>query len=259
MFNNWIFIVILYLIFAVVFNQSYKLLAKNMKNAGAMTVLVNGIAGLISLLMIPLFDLPLPKNNLVYLFLGLACVFYALNDRLSTTARKDIETSTYSMIKQLSTVFMIFAGFLFFKEKFIITKFTGALLIAISNVLVFYKKDSVKNNKYIWVGLLASICTTVALFIDVSYSSQFNLPVYVAFTLLVPSLLILVFERVKFKELKNEFKNSNKLIILSTCIASSLMLLLKLWAYKLGEVMIVAPLCSLTAILNAIVGYIFLN
>jgi len=75
MLNNWIFIVVLYLIFAVIFNQSYKLLAHDMKNAGAMTIIVDGIAGMFSLLMIPLFEIKLPKNILVYLFLGLACIF----------------------------------------------------------------------------------------------------------------------------------------------------------------------------------------
>ena len=76
MFKNWIIIVILYLIIAVINNQSYKLLVKNTKNAGSTTVIADFISGVFSLLMIPLFDIKLPENKLVYLFLTLACVFY---------------------------------------------------------------------------------------------------------------------------------------------------------------------------------------
>lgn len=258
MFNNWIFIVILYLIIAVINNQCYKLLVKNMKKANATMVIVDGLSGIFSLLMIPLFDMKLPQNKLVYLFLTLACIFYALSDRLSTTARKGIEGSTFGMIKQLSTVFMIFAGLLFFKEKFIITKFIGAILIVFGNIFVFYKRGAF-NNKYIFIGLLASICATIALFIDVSYSREFNLPIYIAFTLIVPSILIFLFERVSFKDLKSEFNNSNRTILMTICISNALTNILKLLAYKLGEVSIVAPLCSLTIILNVIFGYICLK
>lgn len=258
-FHNWIFIVILYLIFAVIYNQGYKVLTKKMHNDGAMAVLMDGLGGIFSLFLIPLFPLKLPENKLVYLFLGLACIFYALNDRLTATVRKGLEASTTSMMKQLSTVFLIFAGFLFFKEKFILTKFIGALLIVFSNILIFYKKNSLKENKYTIYGLLAALCSTIAAFIDVSYSKEFNLPVYVAFTLLVPSVLIMLFDRIKFNDLKKEFANNKKLIILLASLSSSLMLILKLYAYDIGKVMIVAPLCSLTVILNVLIGYIFLK
>ena len=255
-FSNWIFIIILYLIFAVSYNQCFKQLTKKMKKDGAMIVLLDGLAGLFCLILIPLFKLKLPTNIWTYFFLTIACIFYALNDRLGTTARKGIQASTFSMLKQLSTVFMIFASFIFFKEKFIITKFIGAILIVFSNLLVFYDKNF-KLDKYTLYGLLASICTTISLFIDVNYSDEFNLPIYVAITLLVPALLIFIFERIKIKDMITEFKTSDKSIFASTIISSALMLTLKLYAYDLGEVMIVAPLCSLTIILNVFAGIIF--
>ena len=259
MLQNYIILVILYLVIAVINNQSYKLLIKNIQNAGAATVIADGISGIISLLLIPLFGMKLSENKLVYLFLTLACIFYALSDRLSNEARKGIEASTFGMIKQLSTVLMIFAGLIFFKEKFIITKFVGAIIIILSNILVFYKKGALKNDKYVWIGLLASMCSAIALFIDVSYSGQFNLPIYCAFTIGVPSILIFIFERISIKELKEELNKSNKKIVLTVCITNVLSILIKLSAYELGKVTIVAPLCSLTIILNVIVGYIFLK
>ena len=259
MFTNWVFIVILYLIFAVIFGQTYKIITNNMKNAGALTVLAEGVAGIASLLFIPFFELKFSSNIYVYLFLGLACVFYALNDRLSTTVRMGVEASTFSIIKQTKTVFMIIAGLLFFKDPFVLTKVIGAFLIVVSNILVFYKKGTFKANKYLLLGLLASICITIALFIDVNYSNEFNLPLYVSFTTLLPALLIFIFDKIKFKDLVEEYKNCNKNLLFTVGITWAIMMILSLYAYQLGQVSLVAPLCSLTVILNVIVGYLFLK
>lgn len=259
MFQNLVFIIVLYLIFAVVFAQTYKLATRNMKSAGALTVLAEGIAGIVALLFIPLFEIKFPSDIWVYICLGLACIFYALNDRLSTTVRGGVEASTFSMIKQSKTVFMILAGLIFFKDPFVLNKVIGAFLIVISNILVFYRKGNYKSNKYVWLGILAAVFQTIAVFIDVNYSKQFNLPLYVSMTVLLPALLIFIFDKVKIKDLAAEYKNANKKVIFAVGISWPIMMTLSLYAYQLGKVSIVAPLCSLTVILNVIVGYFFLK
>lgn len=254
---SWVIFIILYLILAVAFNQFYKVTTKTLTKPGALTVLLQMLSTISILLLCPFFEIKFPTDIKVYIFLGLAIIFYAISDRLNTTVRSGIEASTYSMIKQLSTVFMIFAGLIFFKEPFIITKFIGAILIILSNVLIFYKKNSGKPNKYIILGIIANIFFTVALFLDVNISDSFNLPFYVALTLGIPAILICIFERIKFSDIKNEFMNGNKKAILITAITWSLAITVQLRAYQLGNVSVVAPLCSLTVILNVLVGYLF--
>lgn len=254
---SWSIFVILYLILAVAFNQFYKVTTKILTKPGALTVLLQIISTISILLLCPFFEIKFPTDIKVYIFLGLAIIFYAISDRLNTTVRSGIEASTYSMIKQLSTVFMIFAGLIFFKESFIITKFIGAILIILSNILIFYKKNSGKPNKYIMLGIIANMFFTVALFLDVNISDSFNLPFYVALTLGIPAILICIFERIKFSDIKNEFINGNKKAILITAITWSLAITVQLRAYQIGNVSVVAPLCSLTVILNVLVGYLF--
>jgi drug/metabolite transporter (DMT)-like permease len=228
MFSNWVFIVILYLIFAVIFAQSYKRITNNMISAGALTVLAEVFAGLAALLFIPLFGMKFPSNIYVYVFLALASIFYALNDRLSTTVRKGLEASTFSMIKQSKTVFMILAGLIFFKDPFVLTKVIGAFLIVFSNILVFYKKGGLKSNKYVWIGVLAAIFQTIAALIDVNYSKEFNLPIYVAFTTIVPALLIFIFDRVNIKDIVKEYKNCNKTLLYTVGLSWGIMVILNL-------------------------------
>lgn len=257
--NSWVTFVILYLILATIFDQTYKIATKKMIKSGALTVLLELLASVLVLILFPFFEIKFPTDIKVYLFLGLSIIFYAVSDRLNTDVRKGVEASTFSIMKQLSTVFMTFSGFLFFKEQFIISKFIGAVLIILSNIIIFYRKGDGKFNKYVGLGIISNICYTIALFLDVNYSECFNLPFYVMLTLGVPAILIVIIERIKFSDLKNEFQKENRLPILITAIAWSSCIVAQLRAYQLGNVSIVAPLCSLVVIINVIVGYIFLK
>lgn len=248
-----------YVILAVIFNQCYKITTKKLTNSGALTVLLEVMGAIMILVLMPFFEMKFPTDIKVYLLLGLSIIFYTITDRLNTTVRSGIEASTFSIIAQIKTVFMIFAGFLFFKEPFIFSKFIGAILIVLSNVLVFYKKGEGKPNKYVLLGLLSNFCCTLAVFFDVNNSDNFNLPFYIALTLGVPAILIFIFERIKFTDIKNEFKNGNKKAMIVTSASWSLSIFATLKAYQLGSVSIVAPLCALEVILNVIVGYIFLK
>lgn len=135
----------------------------------------------------------------------------------------------------------------------------GAALIIFSNILIFYQKDKQKLDKYVLLGILSNIAFSIALFLDVNSSDNFNLAFYVALTLLIPAFFIVLAERIKFSNIKKEFLNGNKRAILITSLCWRTMIVVQLKAYQLGNVTAVAPLCVLTIIGNVIVGYIFLK
>lgn len=256
--NAYLFL-FFYLITTVIFNESYKVVSQNMKSAGALTILVEMIAGVFSLLWIPFFEFKIPTDLKVYLFICLAIIFYAIQNRLATTARSGMEASAYSIIKQLSNVFVIIMGFLFLKEALTFQKVIGSILLIGSNILIFYQKGTWKNNRYLLLGVLANLCMGIALFLDVNTSNSFNLPFYVSITLLFPAILVFITERIKIKDITQEWKNNCKSLILLTGISWSFMMITKLRAYQLGEVTKIAPLCSLTVILNVLFAFAFLN
>lgn len=257
--NNWILQVIMYLVLATLFTQFYKIATKTMQKTGALTVILQVMAGVTALLLCPLFEFKFPTDIKIYIMLGISIIFYTISDRVNTTVRSGIEASTFNILQQLSTTFMTFAGLIFFKEEFVLTKFIGAMLIIFSNVLIFYKKGKFEFNKYIALGILANISYTVALFLDVNNSDSFNLPFYVAMTLIIPSILVIIFDRVKPSEIKNELVKGNKKAIVITALSWETMIVSQLRAYQLEKVSIVAPLCALTVILNVLVGYLFLK
>ena len=100
---------------------------------------------------------------------------------------------------------------------------------------------------------------SIGISVDVGISDQFNMPIYVALTLIVPALLILLIERVKIKDVIAEFKDGNKKAILTVGLSWGIMIITMLRAYQYGTVTTIAPLCSLTTILNVFVAYFALK
>lgn len=259
MFQNWIFLVVVHLVLATIYNQTYKALTSRMLQPGPLTILIELTAGLTCLLAVPFFEMHWPTEPSVYFFLILACIFYALNDRLCTTVREGMDTSVFTIIKQFSTVFMIFAGIFFFKEEVVVTKLLGAFLIVFSNVLVFFDKGKIRFDKYIVLGLLASCCAAIALFIDVNCSEHFNLAFYVCFSLVVPAVMIWGAERIRFSAIRAELKHCNQVHLWATGIACALMTIARLGAFQYGEVVVVSPLCSLVIMANILFELIVLK
>ena len=251
--------IIAFLVLSVCFDQAYKVATKTSKKDGALTVLLEFMAAIIAFICIPFFELKFPTDIKTYLLFIGTIVFFAITDRLNTTVRRGIEASTFNMLRQIATVFIMIAGVLIFKESLIITKVIGAILIIFSNILIFYKKEKIKVDKYLGLGILANITFTVAMLMEIEASIYFNPAFFIGMTLLGPAILITLFERIKISDIKEEFKIGNKKAIFVTAITWGLSILAQVRAYNLGDVTLVAPLCALTVILNVIAGYMFLN
>lgn len=259
MINTWYFNVIIYLILDVLFTQFYKIATKSSKNDGSLTVLMELLGGFIVLLFIPFFPIQFPKNLNTYIFLGIAIVFYAITCRVNTTTRRTLDVSTYSILSQLSTVFVITWGILFLKEEIVLKELFGAFLILLGNVFVLYKKKKVEFNKYIIIHLLGTLSMSIAISIDVGISNQFNMPFYVGLILILPSLLILLVERIKINDIKLEFKNGNKKAILFIGFIWGITIIERLRAYKFGTITTIAPLIATRTILNVFAAYFILK
>lgn len=250
--KTYLFWVGVYLISAVVFSQNFKKANRNMQNAGALTVLLEICTGIFSLLMIPIFEIKFEINTSILITLLLVVCIYAITDRLNIEARYGLETSTFSMVKRLSTVFMIIFGFIFLKEPIILNKVLGALIILVANIILTYNKGKFQINKYLIMATFSQLLFAIAMIINVDLSNNFNLALYTYITVTGPAILISIIGRHRIKDLKKEFKLYNKKYFLISALAWALMLNSSIRAYQLGSVIIVASLFSLTPILNSL-------
>ena len=138
---NYILWIIIYLIFAVFFAQGFKSVNREMKNASALTILLEFFTAIFALILSPFFAFKLPSDGTVYLIVGIVTIIYAVTDRLNIEARYGLDPSTFSMLKQLSTVFLVIFGFIFLKEDFVIKRVFGIILIIASNFLLSLNKS----------------------------------------------------------------------------------------------------------------------
>lgn len=257
--DTWQFNFLGYLLFSVIFSQFYKLSVKTVKRDGAATILLQTIGGLSILLLTPLFSIKFPSDLKFYILLIFACVFYALFDRLQTSIRKNLEVSVFSILNQFSYVFVIVIGLLIFREPLLFSKLLGAFLIVIGNAVIFYQKGRFNWNKYNVLALFSTLVFATAISIDIGISNQFNLPIYIMLTLIVPSLFIAITERIHPKESLAEFNNGNKFFFLITGFAWGLLIFFLLRAFRFGQVTVVAPLQATSVMANVIVAYLFLK
>ena len=255
-FNSWRFWVILYLISAVIFAQAFKKSNRKMKNASLLTILLELFTALFSIFFIPFFEFTLPSDISVYLVLLVVVVIYAFTDRLNIEARYGLDPSVFSMLKQLSTVFLIILGFIFLKEPIILKKVIGSIIIILANILLAFDKGKFKINKYFIMSFISNFLFAVAMLINVNISSNFNIAFYTILTVFLPSILIFLSGRYKVKDLVNEFELYDRKYFLLSALTWCLMLIASVKAYEVGDVILVAPLLTLTSILNTIYEFV---
>lgn len=241
------------------FFQYYKLAVAKAKRDGAATILLQIIATVSVLFLVPLFSIQFPTSTTIWLMLIAACVFYAMWDRLQTTVRKHLPVSTFSIMNQFTVVYLIIIGITFFAEPVNLVKVFGAAIIILGNVILFYRRDKINLNRYAWLGILGTLIFAIALSIDVGISSQFNLPLYIAITLGIPAAMLMLVEKHSLTHLKHELKSETAKYYLVTGIFWALSIFFSLRAYRFGEVSTIAPLQATNVVLNVIVAYFLLG
>ena len=183
--------VICYLVFALIFSQGFKKVNRTMKNASALTILLELFTGLFAIIMSIFFKYTFPSDIKVYITLFVVTIIYAVTDRLNIEARYGLSPSNFSMLKQLSTVFLVIFGLVFLKEQLVFKKILGAIIIVVSNVMLAVNKDGkFEFNKYFIFCLISNFLFAVAMFINVNISSMFNIGIYTLITVFIPSIII---------------------------------------------------------------------
>ena len=230
-----------------------------MKDASLLTILLELFTAFFAIFFIPFFKFNIPTDISIYLTLLIVVVIYAFTDRLNIEARYGLDPSVFSMLKQLSTVFLIILGFIFLREKIVIKKIIGSLIIIIANVLLAFDKGKIRINKYFIMSFISNFLFAIAMLINVNISNNFNIGFYTILTVFLPSILIFIFGRYKVKDLVNEFNYYDKGYFLLSAFTWCLMLISSVKAYEVGNVTLIAPLLTLTSILNTFYEFVILK
>ena len=248
--------IIVYLISAVIFANCFKIANRGMKDATILTILLELSTAFFALLFIPFFKIKIAIKASVYLILAIVVSIYAVVDRLNTEARYGLEPSVYSMLKQLSSAFIILLGILFLKGELVINKILGAIIIIFANMLLAFKKGKFAFNRYFYCSIIGSFLFAIAMIININLEKNFNIGIYTFITVFFPALILFVLGRYKIKDLKEEYERYNKKLFIISGLTWALMLISSVKAYSTGSVVIVAAMLSLTGVINSIIEFI---
>jgi drug/metabolite transporter (DMT)-like permease len=257
-FNSWQANLIGYLISMVIFSHHYKRAVKNSSNETASTIFLQLVGAVVMVLFIPFAPIKFPLTLAPYLLLIAASVFYAINNKLQTVARKNLEISTFSVISQLSFVFLTIFSLVFLGEKFSVNKLLAIVLILGGNGLLIISAGKLLINKHMVTAVLSALTGSLGVFISVGVSRQFNLPLYIALTFILPAIILKFSKSITLKEIKLSGSVNLKNYLLAGGFWGAA-ILFSLRAMQLGEVSTVAPLQALTVLLNVILGYLLMN
>lgn len=254
---NYMIWIIIYLIFATIFSQEFKVVNRASKNISALTILLEIFTAIFALILSIFFEYKFPSDIKVYIILLIVTIIYAITDRLNIEARYGLKTSTFSMLKQLSTVFMVIFGIFLLKEEIVLKKIIGSILIIFANILLARDKSGkIVINKYFIMSFISNFLFAVAMLINVNISTNFNIGIYTFATVFIPSMIIKVFSKLKIKELKDEFDLYDKKKFLLVAFSWCVMLISSVKAYECKNISVVAPLLTLTSIINTFYEYI---
>ena len=252
--NSWQFNLSMALMLSVIFMQAYKSAVREVEKDGIATIILQIIAGISVLFLVPFFSFAIPNNIEAYLIISLAIILYALNDRIQVTVRKHLDVSVYSVMNQLTRVFLVIYGIIIFQETIVANKLIGGGFILIGNIILFYRKGKIKINKYVLLSIGVSLLYATATIIDIGISKQFNLPFYIMITLVIPAFLVYIVERHSVKEIIEEYNSKRKKYYLITGISWGALIFFMIRAFQSSEVVFIAPLLATSVLLNVLVA-----
>lgn len=200
----------------------------------------------------------LPSDFQAWIFLALGILFYGLFERGRFVAAKRLNSSTLSIVTNISLVVSFIGSMLLYSEKLNYTNVVGAIMIFVSLVLLSYERkmklDSIKN---ISVGILVYTLMGLAWIFDKKGALYFGADVYNFLAWTLP-IFIVIFPKVKLSELKYEMKNSGFMIFVPAFVNVA-GYFLQLKAMETGNATQIIPLVQTSTLLAVLLGIVFLG
>lgn len=258
---TWFYLTIASIILYTSVGLLQRVLSIDSKNHRAMGFVFGTYAGLSALIIFfltsPNKHITLPTTVLPYILLGIACIGYAIFDRLRFKVSNMMDASTFATVSTTAVLVAFIISAILYKEVITIQKILGFLLILIALILISYQPNTKKTAKGIGLGIFIFTVVGIVWALDKMGTLYFNADTYNIGVWVLPIILI-YFPYIKPKDIKLEIKmGSWKLMLLAAMNALAYFLQLK--AVTLSEATKVIPLVQTYVIATVLFGIIFLK
>lgn len=194
----------------------------------------------------------------VLLLLAINIFVYGIFNRFEFYARKNVEASTLIVLTKFTPVVTFVLSALFLDEALTVNKVLALFIIIAGNILAVVTKKGIKMTSGIKYAVIITLSLGIAMVLDKKISGNFPLPLYAFFAYFPPNIFLYFFPKLKFNEIKNEFKSAGyKIFILAAVNVCGYFMLIK--SYAFGEVSKISLLTSASTIITVLIGIFFLK
>ncbi len=237
-------------------------IAVNSTDPRAASIIFNVSAAVISLILFviggSINNFRLPTNPVAYVFLFIACLFYALYERYRFYVAKLLDASLLSIVSNFGVMIAFITAIFLYSESVTLNKLIGMFLIIGALVLISFKKGTKATARGIFLALLVETIIGIAWSLDKKGALFFNYDTYNIMVWSLPLVFIYFFPKIKFAAIKKELKTSSwSLVLMAGLNVAGYLLQLK--AVTMADATEVIPIVQTYSLFTVLAGVLILK
>ena len=218
---------------------------------------------LIALVFVPVLinEFVFPLSLTAWMLVLLSSIFWVFIAVIGFYAYKYTQVSLKSPLSESRVLWVLLFALIFLKEKLILDKVLGIILIFISLIILTYKKQKKfgdLTDKGVQLTLLTALLTAGVAIIDKSALQYFTPGTFGFLVYFIPGLILLGFGKGHFKDVKKILKTKHYYLGV-VVVLGFLFYYFNLKAYQIADVTQVFPVIRLSTAFTVIFGIIFLK
>jgi drug/metabolite transporter (DMT)-like permease len=234
------------------------LIHKDQSNPYAYVIVFQGLVGIITGVYALINGFQMPDAR-YWPAMVITSVLYAAAHVVSTGALKLVEASVFSVLYATSAIWTMVVGLLLFSDGITTAQLLGVLLVFVSVGVLVERKKSWKLDRGIVLGLLTGLLFGVATASWAYVGRHADVPSWTALSFLGPALTVLLIKPKAVAHIKPFLRGTmfTRMVLLGGIFSVSA--LTSLFAYRDGNVSLVAALQQTGIIITTLLAIIFLN
>ena len=235
------------------------LLYKDKSDPIAYVIVFQGLVGVVTGVYALIHGFDMPDFSKYWFAITITCVLYALGNVFCAKALQLVEASAFSVLFASSAIWTILVGSWVLGDGLTVTHIAGISLVLMSVVVLNMKKGSLKLNLGVVLSLITSVLFGLAVVGWTYVARHADVPTWTSVSFLVPALMVLAIKPKAVQKMKPFLDKRILITMLILGVVYSISALTSLFAYRDGNVNLVAALQQVSIILTTVLGIFFLN
>lgn len=235
------------------------LLYKDKSDPIAYAIVFQGLVGVITGIYAVAHGFDMPDFSKYWFAIAVTCVLYALGNVFFAKAIQLVEASAFSVLFASSAIWTILVGSWILGDSLTLVHVVGISLVLMSIVILNVKKGSLKLNIGVVLSLITSLLFGLAVVGWTYVARHADVPTWTSISFLVPALMILAIKPKAVKKMKPFLDKQILRTLLILGFIYGISALTSLFAYRDGNVNLVAALQQVSIVLTTVLGIFLLK